>query len=703
MDEVDPFLVDAGGLDEIQLREFPARGGPQLLGFAGDKFSPNDWDEDYKCVVRAPRGFGKSHLLLWRSLNHRNSDVAKRTVFYPNSRFVKGGKTLRELAESLTSVSGNVPHWLKGKTRAYEWSKLWQIAIIGLLVWRTEANRDELSGYNSTFGTLIEFTAPPEIDDEGAEEVEVQHPGASARWFVARLLERLPADDSEGADQIERWMFQAEKWAQAIQARLANLKMQRIAVYLDNPDEMVRMSSDLNVWCNIQQGLLIAISKLRKGGQLKHVLRIFCSVRSEAFDNGNDDAALQQAYDHVVRISYTKDQLCEILQDRMAKLLFGKDAKLERTSADPLVSFCGFSTIVHNNRIDSKGEPYSETLFESIVRHTRWVPRELIEIGKAILSDHRVSGAPPTVDSARQSVNAAASKNVKWAIQNSILGWNAAVESFAARLPGELIAGEEIRQLAERHAQDGVNPVKLLIRHGLLGVSEKPVNGPHKHFYYQRFSYDQSHGALDAATTQKAFYFVHPALKEWIRTRDDLRTGIPEFVPMKVGAVGDWLPYEAEQPTYRLARHQDVAVLIVGGSNIAKKLGVHLSDPLRFLFAALFSAREKKSTVLAVSEIVDQIKKLTDEKNQTRVHLVSVPRTRKDPRSTLSDWQKKINTEAVRLKLVPHVRGRKGPKSEANSTESFLSFSAVKSGAMTFTFNHLDIETIVIDETLRAS
>lgn len=120
-----PFNVDAALASEQELAQLPPHGGAEIRAFCGTGDLAKAWEERGVCVLKARKGFGKSHLLAVRSVNHRNSTAAARTIFYP-----QGGRQ-RILFDALSNLHVIVPRWLQGKESVAAWIYIWQLSILG--------------------------------------------------------------------------------------------------------------------------------------------------------------------------------------------------------------------------------------------------------------------------------------------------------------------------------------------------------------------------------------------------------------------------------------------------------------------------------------------------------------------------------------------------------------------------------------------
>lgn len=629
-----PFNVDAALASEQELMQWPPHGSSAIRAFCGLDDPAIDWDTHGVCVLKARKGFGKSHLLAVRSLNHRSSRVASRTIFYP-----QGGHP-RVLVDALSSLNVVVPRWLQGRESAAAWIQVWQLSILGLLVWITGARSVTLRGYAEWFASLesldqIQKQNKPDTIDAGQANVMLT-------WFMGRILERLPLDDYKlGTDQLKQGLYHGNSdWAIAITSSIANRDKTRVVMYLDAPDELVELDPP-NLWRNVQQGLLLAIWKFSKISTWKQVLNIYASVRSEAFGSGLDHPDTALAMGLVLPLAYTRDDLEAMLNDRIKQADPDRLVLPLAQSLKPVHALCGFSHVRHDDRSALDGGRYEENVFDSLLRHTRLVPREVIGIGGAI---YNIVGVR-SFDTVRKAVNAQASLNISYAIAHSFLGWSDAQHGrFAAALNREVIDRHTMGELAAGFGSEGSKMIKLFVQHGLLGVAE-PVPRRHRHYYLQRFAFDEVHGNEDSSSVNKDYFFLHPAFKEWILSLPDQLN--KSFLRLDIGVIGDLQPFEAKPPLLRLG-------LVRGQASLKLRTNRRMSitekgttsDPLKFLFIVLWTCRELKQTRVNLGELKSVWSTLHGvERIKAALH-IAMPTQIDSLAEKIRDWAKKINKDS---------------------------------------------------------
>ena len=688
-----PFNVDAALASEHELALLPPHGGASIRAFCGMDEHSNDWDQRGLCVLKARKGFGKSHLLAVRSLHHRACNAANRTIFYP-----QGGRP-RVLFDALSSLHVVVPRWLQGRESVSAWIHIWQLSILGLMVWITGARSATLRGYTDWFGSLEQLDQIQRQNQPAAPDNVA--PSVMLTWFMGRILEHMPKDDFRlGADQLKQGLYHGNSdWAIAITSSMTGGSKTRITMYLDAPDELVELDPP-NLWRNVQQGLLLAIWKFSKSSIWSPLLNIYASVRSEAFGSGQDHPDVALAMGLVMPLLYSRDELEAMLNDRIRHADADRLAQPLSEVRKPIHALCGFCDVTHEDRSTPDGGRFTEDVFDSLLRHTRRVPREVIAMGGAVYDIVGVRG----FDTVRKAVNAQASRNIAYAIGHSFLGWSDLLHrQFAQSLRTEVIDGKAMAELAAPFGQEGPGAIKFFVQHGLLGIAE-PMPKRHRHFYQQRFAFDDVHGNEDASSVNKDFFFLHPAFKEWILSLPD-QLNRP-FGRLEVGVVGDQKPYEAKPPLLRLsaARGQVMLKLRTARRMVTTEKGA-ASDPLKFLFVVLWACRELKQTRISLSELRTVWTKLHGiERIKAALH-VALPSQVDSIAEKIRDWAKKINKDVDIRQLQQALTGSRsaGRKGKAvQPREPFISVSARSAvGAQVEVwFSHLPLDELDWDEAM---
>lgn len=667
-----PFNVDAALASERELALLPPHGGAAVTAFCGTGQVTKDWAERGICVLRARKGFGKSHLLAVRSANHRSSDAAARTIFYP-----QGGRP-RLLLDALSSLHVVVPRWLQGKDAIAAWVQIWQLSIFGLLGWISGARSDALQGYGEWFASL---EALDQVHRENRPQVpEGGQPSVMLTWFMGRILERLgKVDDFKvGTDQLKQGLYHANSdWAIAITSSVARQDKSWIAMYLDAPDELVELDPP-GLWRNVQQGLLLAIWKFSKSSTWSRVLNIYATVRSEAFGSGQDHPDVAVALGLAMSLQYSRDDLEAMLNDRIRQADPSRLARPLAVEIRPVHALCGFHEVTHDDRTGLDGGRYVEDVFDSILRHTRFVPREVIGIGGAI---YGLIGSRQ-FDTVRQAVNAQASSNIRYAIEHSFLGWNDGQHrQFALLIRQEVIDGKTMGGLAAQFGQDGSRILKFFVQHGLVGTAE-PVPQRHRNYYQQRFAFDEVHGNADSSSVNKDYFFLHPAFKEWILSQPEQMN--VAFERLHTGVVGDQKAFEAKPPLVRLGLAAGKVMLkLRTDRRMATTDKGASSDPLKFLFVLLSACRDRNQKRLNLGEINDAWSWLRGFEPFKSTLNIPLPRHADEIAEKMRDWAKKINKDwdirqlQVSMRLDPKSTTARSQTSERKGGRTHNPFVSV--------------------------
>jgi TIR domain len=109
-----------------------------------------------------------------------------------------------------------------------------------------------------------------------------------------------------------------------------------------------------------------------------HHIRIYASIRTEAY-NANRDSTRLQLDDYCVHLRYTKDEIRSIFFQNIDNT--GSEKLTAPSREDRIERFLGRRSIPHRFARDSSGQPREEDLFDYIYRHTFARPREIVLMG----------------------------------------------------------------------------------------------------------------------------------------------------------------------------------------------------------------------------------------------------------------------------------------------------------------------------------
>lgn len=433
-------------------------------------------------------------------------------------------------------------------------------------------------------------------------------------------------------------MFAATtSWAVNIKRSLlkGKSKRKRIAVYLDNPDELFR-ASDPDLWTNVQQGLLLAIWKMQKGGALEEELNIYASVRTEAVSH-QVHPDLQHALDLSLHLRYDKAMLAELFENQIA-LTEKTKLVLHRASVatNAIMAFVGFDEVIHHDRHNQNGAPMQEPFIGALLRHTRHVPRDVIAFGRQISQIRPEERNDATV---RRTINAEANQIVKYVKANSFPSWPSKLEKLLDNIDAQVLSKAELNTLVCAYDKDNDGLVEYLVSTGLLGYAE-PHPKRHRNYYIQRFAFDEPYGHTSGATHRFNFFFVHPALKEWIRGRSGRMSA---WRPNPETLIGDGLPYESAPPVFHLGVScNNQPVVLLNGNNPLQASEAQTSDPIRFLFLALWAWKLRGGRIWPTIGDLRQVRLALMQKH-ANLHFPNIESDQHASCSQVRDWAKKIN------------------------------------------------------------
>ena len=161
-----------------------------------------------------------------------------------------------------------------------------------------------------------------------------------------------------------------------------------IAIFIDNIDEYFNKHLDTTavesvsgvlepeLWYTAQMGLVLSFFNLHK---FNHHVKLFASIRKEAILKYKKEQVLfQQVSERTLDLRYSNLELEKIFVNNIRREPKDKFVDLGRLAKDPITAYFGFGTIKHKQVMITEG------LFQYIVRHTLYRPRDLMQIGKAL-------------------------------------------------------------------------------------------------------------------------------------------------------------------------------------------------------------------------------------------------------------------------------------------------------------------------------
>lgn len=266
-----------------------------------------------------------------------------------------------------------------------------------------------------------------------------------------------------------------------------------------------------SIWYYSQMGLVQVAYELRR---ISHHLKVFASVRKEAFAKFSEETSMVQQYrGSAIDISYSKPSLKEIFFNNIRQEKEKNLCAPAQLRSDPVAAFLGRTTVTHTYT----GEV--EDVFDYIYRHTLQRPRDLMTLGQMLSNlspDERRAEAKVKV-----AVNTGATEIAEEYL-NEISPYIGDVDlpRLFSMLRRHILPREELGAVREEYSavseaagglSDG-DVFAVLFRAGLLGcIRQDLVSGSH----VQRFLLPGDE-TLDRGSGLPAssHYLVHPILAE---------------------------------------------------------------------------------------------------------------------------------------------------------------------------------------------
>lgn len=463
-------------------------------------------------VISAPRGFGKTLLLLAKS-----AEVLERT----GTIFRGAGGQL------LDKPSDQFPNWSAERIDALKddpdfWRNLWRIAIQAACV----KHHAMASGKPLT---------PKELKCHHLLDDALCNPDiyTSSCEFFVYMTNKSP-----------REQMQIMQNTGALSAYFNAIK-RPINLFIDNVEEYFRpLLQDYKgdaghrqdsafgtefyaigsnrLWAMAQCTLVSAALELNDANS--HV-KIYCTIRHEAFlEMQRCDDRLQKIHGSTLQIIYTHRDYRKILEKNI-DLMASADL-VEPKSKEPMARFVGTKNCKMKHRVMRS----PQQIFDFILRHTVYRPRDLMLIGQAIADlrpeDRTEIELHRAIASATEKIASALVTELRafFPIPN--------LDQLARLIPKNALTGPEIEEINAAYLatqnierREGLlehAPMSVLYRIGLLGTIQRNFRDilPYQNFR-KPFEIDFDEG--DGLPPTEEFYLIHPCLDQFILERSGAR------------------------------------------------------------------------------------------------------------------------------------------------------------------------------------
>jgi len=633
-----PWIYDAGSID---IGEYFSEDAQRSYN---DKYLVTPYGDDgirdfirapnigsSKQVVVAPKGYGKTLFLRYRAQWMRQQHEDSGVIFHPTGKhdieYLKIELDTDELYRYITPISS-----------ADQWSKVWECALLV---------------------TACHAAGAQSLDSKALDEL---FPYKPSTLRVSRNLEtvlKAMADRSSllGGDLTTLRDVFSETGKDVV-------------VVIDNADEMFipesykytrKNRSDSSdddelgyaydimqdvpkSWNDLQGGLLLAIRAIARHAKGLHV---YTSLRAEAL-NQISEQTLLQARDHCTELKYSDNALRRIFIANIE--MYDEDQMADPDAGDAIARWLGLEYLEHPYVKTHGGEPETEGIFDFILRHTLYSPRDLMIFGEAIasmLSTESRDSKAHIADALRECINETARTTIfdQWK-KTAIPRWSDNYYQSLSQVSSNVLHGSgELSYLDNAIDDSTIKQIpfsEYLYQHGLLGYSYERPDSPCQ----QRFqtSWKQRlNGPTSRSTQHKekvipsaGYYFIHPILNDVIRHNV---SDSSKFTPDNKNIVGYSRTYCVDDPT----------IVVLPGTGKWPELrykGETICDGIRALsisklglITLVYAMHEYQTDKLSAQEI-----QTVNEKIQEKFGA-----TKKDWLSSLSADSSHLNSNIVKL------------------------------------------------------
>lgn len=488
---MDSWVVDASGFRIEDAEEFKK----SLLYSTEGVASFLSKDSREKFAVTAPKGFGKTLLLMLKRLHLIDQGVGGRLL-------PEGEGLIDKFGSDHPNLSRQQVNFIR--TSAAFWEQAWFLSLGIAIIRNLRRIETELPFPTSN----IESDQVRRLVERPTQEQE------SATGLFATLLSWEPNQLSHLNDATR-----------SISGILRQLHTQ-VSYFIDNVDEYFDAylqhaygggysvgEYDVGFWYESQVGLVRASRSIN--GLNRHI-RVYCAIRSEAIDRiSYSDPQAAQVRGACVSLKYSQEELKSIL----VKNILNSRTLAKPNDKDPFVRWVGTKSA----RLEHGTTGEIENLAEYILRHGLGSPRDVAAIGG------RISNLPTEsrdAQSIKREVNSVAAENARGYLADAVrhvpfvrptLLFPLIRKNFLSREEASEIVDSyraSIRREATVQSAGDENVLTALYHMGLLGYVGRPVE---KAGDTQVFLEPGARNLIELAPLPDApHYVIHPALSDHI-------------------------------------------------------------------------------------------------------------------------------------------------------------------------------------------
>ncbi len=439
--------------------------------------------DDIKYFVVGPKGLGKTFLLKVKSKFYREYISGYHCI--PSS----GGELVEKLATIRESFSKEELESFKDMEI---WEKTWELSLYTMLLRSFKIDLPpELVKTIGEARTLLDILSAVIQSRNAIDRLYSRHVATFLRPKVGELREH-------GTNQIAIFIDNIEEG------------IEKHGRY-DLKDDKGVLSED--VWINAQ----LAMMKVVRGicQRNKHI-KIFVSIRSEAFNNDRTPTALQSK-DNATVLIYTRSQIKKIFEQNIS--ITNKENLARPKATDLIERFVGFSKMNHRFAKDAYGNPRQEDTFDFIFRHTFGRPREIVLMGSQIVARIPVSERENDERAVRELVNEVSSDFILKQLRQEIVPRfeYEVFDKFCELIRHNVISIEQAREISHKiYEEYGFEDVfSYLYSCGLIGITEDDIGQSHQ---IQRFQ-PVGQYSLSSSILPKAirYFVIHSSIDKLLK------------------------------------------------------------------------------------------------------------------------------------------------------------------------------------------
>ena len=488
-------------------------------------------------VISAPRGFGKTLLLLAKS-----AEVHDRMQ---TTRFTGAA------GQIIDQPTGQFPNLPAIRTDSLKvdsgfWQNLWRVAIQAACVkhHRRVIGEPIVCGELECDPILEDAICNPRIYVSACDFfVLLVGRSEKEQMRIMRRTGTLSAEFNAISSAIVLFIDNVEEYFSPVLEDISQNDSSDKDGTL-NPGYYRALSNE--IWV-IAQCALVSVALVLN--EINGHVKIYCTIRHEAFLAIHKyDDRYQKVHGATLQLTYLDDDYKKIFDKNIA--LMPNSELVEPKSSDPMIRLVGQG----NSRIKHKVMRQPQQTFDFILRHTLRRPRDLMLIGQAIADirpEDRTEGAlHHAITQATGPIVNALITEMKPFFPIPDL------DNLARLIPKNALTHQEIDAITKEHLTNGKidpqaggldrAPMSVLFCIGLLGILRRNFREmlPHQHFR-KPFEVTFEDGAKLPQTEE--LYLVHPSLDQFTLERSGTRY-LHNFEARNI--VGDGLPWEEPLKSY---------------------------------------------------------------------------------------------------------------------------------------------------------